>query len=86
MVESANERLNNRQMAMEKHDDDVISFRMLGKREVTSESRVGSKSAVNDFREVKPVSFSLKGSNPEVFKFKPPPFVVKATRLDCLTI
>ena len=84
MVESTKERLNNKQTAMEKHDDDAVGFRMLGKPEVTSGSSVGSKSAVNDFREVKPVSFSLKGSNTEVFK--PPPFVVKATRLDRLNI
>ena len=80
MVESTNNRLSNRQMAMEKNDDDLLGFRILGKPEVTSgECSVGSKSAVNDFREVKPVSFS---SNMEALK--PPPFVVKATRLERL--
>ena len=43
---------------------------------------VESKSAVNSFREpeMKLGSFSLEGSN-----MKPPPFVVKATRPECLT-
>jgi hypothetical protein len=83
MVKSTNERLNNRKMAMEKHDDDLVGFRVLGKLEVTSGSSVGSKSAVNDFREVKPVSFSLEGSN-STEALKPPAFVAKATRLDLL--
>ena len=61
-------------MVMEKHDDDLVGFRIIGKSEVTSGSSVGSKSAVNDFREVKSVSFSLEGSNAEALK--PPPFVV----------
>ena len=74
MVESTNERLNNRQMAMEKHDDDLVCFRILGKPEVTNGSSVESKSAVNDFREVKSVSFSLDGSNTKALK--PSPFVV----------
>jgi hypothetical protein len=79
MVKSTNKRLNNRQRVMEKHDDDnLLGFRILGKPEVTS----GSKSAVNDFREVKPVSFSLEGSNIKASKL--PPFVVKATRPDPL--
>ena len=81
LVKSTNERLNNRQMAMEKHDDGLVGFRILGKPE--SGSRVGSRSAVNDFREVKPVSFSLEGSN-STESLKPPPFVAKATRLDRL--
>ena len=75
MVESTNKRLNNRQMAMENHDDGLLGFRILGKPEVTSEEcSVGSNSAANDFREVKPVSVS---SN--IKALKPPRFVVKAT-------
>ena len=36
LVESTNKRLNSRQMAMEKDDNDILSFRILGKPEVTS--------------------------------------------------
>ena len=80
MVESTNKRLNDRQMAMEKHDDDLLGFRILGKPEVTSgECSVRSRSAVKDFREVRPVlSVFLEGSKTKVLE--PPPFVVKATR------
>ena len=83
MVESTNKRLNNRQMVMEKHDDSLLSFRMLGKPEVTSgKCSVEPKSAVNDFRGVKPESFSLEGSNTK--PLRPPLFVVKATRPELL--
>ena len=60
MVESTKNRLNSRQMAMEKRDDDPLGFRILGKPEVTSGGfSVGSnlKSTVNDFRGAKLVSF-----------------------------
>ena len=67
MVESTNKKLNNRQMAMEKHGDDLLGFRIV---EVTS-----GECTVNDFREVKPVSFSLEGSNTKIL-----PFEVKGTR------
>ena len=66
-------------MAMEKYGDDLLGFRILGKPGVTSgEYSVGSKSAVNDFREVKLVSFSLEGSNTEAPEA--PPFIVEGTR------
>jgi hypothetical protein len=79
VVESTNKRLNNKQMAMEKKGDDLLGFRILVKPEVISgECSVGSKSELNDFREVKPVSFSLEGSNTKALK--PPPFVDKAIR------
>ena len=63
-------------MEIEKHGDDLLRFRILGfgkpASEVTSGKLiVGSKSAVNDFREVKPVSSSLEGSNTKALK--PPP-------------
>jgi hypothetical protein len=74
MVESTNKRLSNKQMAMEKHGNDLLGFRILGKPEVTS-GELSVASAVKDFREVKPVSFSLEGSNPKALKL--PPFVVK---------
>lgn len=79
MVESTNKRLNNKQMAMEKNGDGLLDFGILVKPEVTSgECSVESKSAMNGFREVKPVSFSLKGSNTKALEA--PPFVVKGTR------
>ena len=60
-------------MAMEKDDNDILGFRILGKPEVTSGERsVESKSAV------KPVSFSFEGSN--INALNPPPFVDKASR------
>lgn len=65
-------------MPMENHDNDLLSFRMLGKPEVTNER--SGVAGMNDFLEVKPVSFST-----ELKALKAPPltsvFVVEATRL-----